>query len=291
MNFEHLLQIKMKTKLIPLWAGNFKADGGAMFGVIPKVLWSKEMPCDNDNFVEMTIRCLLVDQGDRKILIETGTGDHYPERFRENQGLTEGQPLLRSLVNAGYSPEDITDVVLTHLHWDHVNGAIQSKGKNMELTFPNAAHWCSRRQWEHAHVSNLREKVTYFTDFFSFLEQSGKLRLVEKEGELLPGFAVRFFDGHTPGQMIPFIDYNGKTQVYTADLIPTAAHIPVLWIAAYDLYPVTVMEEKERFMKEAAEKGYILFFEHDNYTECATVNWNGKRSSVKEKFTMETIRT
>jgi len=279
----------MNSKLIPLWAGNFKADGGAMFGVIPKVLWIKEMPCDSDNFVDMTIRCLLVDQGDRKILIETGTGDHYPERFRENQGLTEGQPLLKSLANAGYSPEDITDVVLTHLHWDHVNGAIQSEGKNLKLTFPDATHWCSRRQWEHAHVSNQREKVTYFTDFFNFLEQSGKLRLVEKEGELLPGFAVRFFNGHTPGQMIPFIDCNGKTLVYTADLVPTAAHIPILWIAAYDLYPVTVMEEKERFMKEVAEKGYILFFEHDNYTECATVKWNGKRASVEEKFTLEAI--
>ena len=291
MNFEHLLQIKMKTKLIPLWAGNFKADGGAMFGVIPKVLWSKQMPCDNDNFVEMTIRCLLVDQDDRKILIETGTGDHYPERFRQNQGLTGGQPLLQSLATAGYAPGDITDVLFTHLHWDHVNGAIQSKGKNLELTFPDATHWCSRRQWEHTHVSNQREKVTYFLDFFRFLNESGKLKLVDNDGELFPGFTVRFFAGHTPGQMIPFIEHNGKTVIFTADLVPTAAHIPVLWIAAYDLYPVTAMEEKERFMKEAAEMGYILFFEHDNYTECATVHWNGKRASVKEKFTLEAIAT
>jgi len=279
----------MTTKLIPVWAGNFKADGGAIFGVIPKVLWNKEMACDSDNFVELTMRCLLIDQGDRRILIETGTGNHYPEKFRENQGLTEGQPLLDSLARAGYAPEEITDVILTHLHWDHVNGAIQSEGQNLQLTFPNATHWCSKRQWDHAHVSNLREKVTYFTGFFSFMEQTGKLRLVDSEGELFPGVSVRFFDGHTPGQMIPFIRYNGKTVVYTADLIPTAAHIPVLWIASYDLYPVTTMEEKETFIKEAAEKEYILFFEHDNYTECATVNWNGKRSSVNEKFTLDEI--
>lgn len=279
----------MTTKLIPVWAGNFKADGGAIFGVIPKVLWKKEMACDSDNFVELTMRCLLVDQGYRRILIETGTGNHYPEKFRENQGLTEGQPLLDSLARAGYSPEEVTDVILTHLHWDHVNGAIQSEGKNLRLTFPNATHWCSSRQWEHAHVSNLREKVTYFTDFFRFMEQTGKLRLVKNEGELFPGVDVRFFDGHTPGQMIPFIRHKGKTVVYTADLIPTAAHIPVLWIASYDLYPVTTMEEKERFMKEAAEKEYTLFFEHDNYTECATVKWDGKRSSVHKKFTLDEI--
>ena len=243
----------MTTKLIPLWAGSFKADGGAIFGVIPKKLWNKEMPCDEDNFVEIPLRCLLVDQGDRKILIETGTGDHYPEKFRANQGLSAGQPLLESLANAGYMPEDITDVFLTHLHWDHVNGAFQNSGGTLTLTFPNAIHWCSRRQWEHAHISNLREKVTYNKEFFRFLEQSGRLSLVEKESEILPGIKVRFFDGHTPGQMIPFIRYKDKTVVYMADLIPTAANIPVLWIASYDLYPVTTMHEKEKFLKEAAE--------------------------------------
>jgi glyoxylase-like metal-dependent hydrolase (beta-lactamase superfamily II) len=279
----------MTTKLIPVWAGNFKADGGAIFGVIPKVLWNKEMPCDSNNFVELTMRCLLVDQGDHKILIETGTGDHYPEKFRENQGLSDGQPLLESLAKAGYVPQDITDVFFTHLHWDHVNGAFQSNNGILSLTFPNAIHWCSRRQWEHAHVSNLREQVTYNKEFFRFLEQSGRLRFVEHEGEFLPGIEVRLFDGHTPGQMIPFISYKGKTVVYTADLIPTAANIPVLWIAAYDLHPVKTMEEKDRFLIEAAENGYVMFFEHDNYTECATIARHGKRAVIKEKFALESL--
>jgi glyoxylase-like metal-dependent hydrolase (beta-lactamase superfamily II) len=279
----------MTTQLIPLWAGTFKADGGALFGVIPKVLWNKEMPCDDNNFVELSLRCLLADQGKRKILIETGTGDHYPERFRQNQGLTDGQPLLRSLSDAGFSPEDITDVVFTHLHWDHANGAIQNRNHSLALTFPNASHWCSLRQWEHAHVSNPREKATFFTDFFRFMEQSGKLHLVENEGEIFPGFEVRFYDGHTPGQMIPFIHHLGRTFVYTADFIPTAAHIPLLWIASYDLYPVTTMKEKETFLTEAAEKEFVLFFEHDMFTECATVGKTGKKTSLKQKFSLSEV--
>lgn len=279
----------MDIRLIPLWAGNFKVDGGALFGVIPRVLWSKQVPCDADNFVEMTNRCLLVDQGKRKILIETGTGDHYPERFRNNQGLTGGQPLLDSLAEAGYSPGDITDVLFTHLHWDHVNGAIQNRLGLLSLTFPNALHWCSRRQWDHAFVSNARDKVTFFTEYFHFMDESGQLRLVESEGELFPGIMIRLFDGHTPGQMIPFIRYRDKTLVYTADLIPTSAHIPLLWISAYDLYPVTTMEEKDSFLAEAAEHGYVLLFEHDFYTECSTLSKNGKRVVLKEKFLLSSL--
>lgn len=280
----------MNTKLIPIWAGDFKADGGAMFGVIPKVIWNKEMPCDEQNFVQMTMRCLLIDQGDRKILVETGTGDHYPERFRINQGLSQGEPLIHSLKNAGYSPGEITDVMFTHLHWDHVNGAIRSQGNQLTLNFPNARHWCSRIQWEHAHLSNLREKVTFFTDFFAFIEKSGKLRLVEEPGEIFPGISVRFYSGHTPGQMIPFIKIGEKTIVYTADLIPTAAHIPILWIAAYDLFPVTTMDEKQAFMKEASENGYILMFEHDYYTECATVKYKGDRPVLNQRILIDEIK-
>lgn len=273
----------MKTKLIPIWAGDFKADGGAMFGVIPKILWNKEMPCDDQNFVQMTMRCLLIEQEDRKILIETGTGNHYPEKFRINQGLTGGEPLLDSLAQAGYDPDEITDVLLTHLHWDHVNGAIRSNERKLSLNFPNARHWVSRAQWEHAHQSNLREKVTFFTDFFACLEKSGTLHLVNDPGEIFPGVTVRFYNGHTPGQMIPFIQTADKTFVYTADLIPTAAHIPILWIAAYDLYPVTTMDEKQAFISEACENGYVLLFEHDYYTECATVEYKGNRPIIKQR--------
>ncbi|GAP70044.1 glyoxylase, beta-lactamase superfamily II [Bacteroidales bacterium 6E] len=279
----------MKTKLIPIWAGDFKADGGAMFGVIPKVLWNKEMPCDDRNFVQMTMRCLLIDQGDRKILIETGTGDHYPEKFMINQGLTEGEPLLFSLAKAGYDPHEITDVMFTHLHWDHVNGAIRSNKNQLELNFPNARHWCGSAQWEHAHQSNLREKVTFFTNFFAFLEKSGTLHLVNNPGEIFPGVSVRFYSGHTPGQMIPFIQFGDKTIVYTADLIPTAAHIPILWIAAYDLFPVTTMEEKQTFLKEACENGYILLFEHDFYTECVTIECKGNRPAISQRISINDI--
>jgi glyoxylase-like metal-dependent hydrolase (beta-lactamase superfamily II) len=271
-------------KLIPIHAGHFSCDGGALFGVIPKPMWSKAYPADGNNVTKLTLRCLLVDLGERIILIEAGVGNHYPEKVRQNNGHEETDAIKKSLADKGYSVKEITDVLFTHLHWDHCNGAVIVENDQMKLQFPNASHWCSKKQWEHSKISNIRERAAYYPEILDFLKSEGKMQLVEHDCELFPGVSVRMFNGHTPGQMIPFIDSGEETYVYMADLIPTAANIPIVWLAAYDLFPVTAMEEKERFLKEAAAKNYILFFEHDFYTECATVDWTEKGAKLKEKF-------
>jgi glyoxylase-like metal-dependent hydrolase (beta-lactamase superfamily II) len=271
-------------KLHPIFAGNFSCDGGAMFSVIPKVLWNKVYPADDNNNIPIVLRCLLVDIGERKILIEAGVGNHYPEKVRRNNGHSQTDILERSLAEKGYKPEDITDVLFTHLHWDHCNGAVLNENGKLKLQFPNANHWCSKKQWEHSKISNIREQAAYYPEIINFLKTEGNMQLVDGDCELFPRISVRMFNGHTPGQMIPFIQYEGKTYVYMSDLIPTAANIPIVWLASYDLYPVTAMEEKDAFLKEAAEKEYILFLEHDIYTECATVECGEKGPSAKEKF-------
>jgi glyoxylase-like metal-dependent hydrolase (beta-lactamase superfamily II) len=159
----------------------------------------------------------------------------------------------------------------------------------LNLLFPNATHWCSKAQWEHSQISNIRERAAYYPEILNFLKTEGNMQLVEKDCELFPGISVRMFDGHTPGQMIPFIQFEGKTFVYMADLIPTAANIPIVWLASYDLYPVTSLDEKERFLREVSENDYILFFEHDFYTECATVEWTDKGPKVKEKLSLSQL--
>ncbi len=276
-------------KLTPISAGDLHCDGGALFSVIPKVLWNKVYAADENNFTKLTLRCLLVEQGDKKILIEAGVGNHYPEKYLQNNGIVPGDHLVESLNQNGYSPEDITDVFFTHLHWDHCTGAVKTVDGNLQLTFPNAKLWCSKKQWEHSQISNAREKSAYHSDILNFMHDSGKLNFVENEGELFPNIEVRFFDGHTPGQMIPIIHTKEKTFVYTSDLIPTTANIPLLWLAAYDLFPVIALAEKEKFLNEVAEKGWILFFDHDFYTECATVQHSKKGVVLKEKFSVDSI--
>lgn len=271
-------------QLHPIYAGNFSCDGGALFSVIPKALWNKAYPADENNIVKMTMRCLLVDLGERKILIEAGVGNHYPEKVRQNNGHEETDVIEKSLNQKGYSAEEITDVLFTHLHWDHCNGAVLNKNGQLKLQFPKATHWCSKQQWENARSSNIRERAAYYPEILNFLKSEGKMQLIGSEGEIFPGISVRMYDGHTPGQIIPFISSGRKTYVYMSDLIPTAANIPVVWLASYDLFPVTALKEKEIFLKEAAEKNYILFFEHDFYTECATIEWTEKGPKVKEKF-------
>jgi glyoxylase-like metal-dependent hydrolase (beta-lactamase superfamily II) len=271
-------------KIIPISAGNFHCDGGALFGVIPKKLWSKVYPADENNFTKLALRCLLIDSGERKILVETGIGIHFPEKHFENNGYKPGNHLEESLREKGYSVDEITDVFFTHLHWDHCTGAVKNSIGKLESVFPNANYWCSKSQWEHSKISNARERAAYHSDVLNFLYDTGKLNLVENEGELFPIIEVRFYDGHTPGQMIPFIHFENKTVVYMADLVPTAANIPLLWLAAYDLYPVKALDEKEKFLEEAAKKGFILFFEHDFYTECATVLKTAKGFTESARF-------
>lgn len=271
-------------KITPVSAGHLHCDGGALFSVIPKVLWSKMYKADANNFTQLTMRCLLIEQSNRKILIEAGVGNHYPAKYLQNNGITPGNYLEESLKNYGVTPSEITDVFFTHLHWDHCTGAVKNIDGKLQLTFPNAKLWSSKKQWEHSKISNVREKAAYHREVLDFMDYSGKLNLVENEGELFPNMKVRFFDGHTPGQMIPFINYQNKTIIYTADLIPTAANIPLLWLAAYDLFPVTALKEKEQFLNEVAKNNSILFFEHDFYTECATLKKTDKGVVLKNRF-------
>ncbi|WP_297085592.1 MBL fold metallo-hydrolase [uncultured Draconibacterium sp.] len=276
-------------KLTPISAGHFHCDGGALFGAIPKVLWNKAYPCNNDNFTQLTLRCLLVELDDKKILIEAGIGNHYPEKHLKNNGVTSVTALEKSLQEKGFLPEDITDVFFTHLHWDHCTGAVKNTGKKLELVFPKATLWSSKKQWEHAKISNPREKAAYHREVLDFMMDTGKLQLIDTEGEFAPGFEIRMFDGHTPGQMLPLLHTEKHSFVYTSDLITTAANVPQLWISAYDLDPVKVMEEKGRFLQEAAEKNYVLLFEHDYYTECATVQKTEKGVLLKEKLELAAL--
>ena len=245
-------------KLVPISAGNFHCDGGALFGVIPKKLWSKVYPADENNFTKLTLRCLLVDNGVQKVLIETGIGNFYSEKHLQNNGVVLKNQLVKSLKNKGYSTDDITDVFFTHLHWDHCTGAIKNNNGALEHVFPNAKYWCSKLQWEHSKYSNAREKAAFHSDVLNFISDSGRLNLVETEGELFPNIEVKFYNGHTPGQMIPFIQFQEKTIVYMADLIPTSANIPLLWIAAYDLYPGN-SDGRKRKISERSSFGRIYF--------------------------------
>lgn len=277
-------------KLIPISAGSFHCDGGALFSVIPKKLWSKVYPVSDDNFTKLSLRCLLIDTGDTKILIEAGIGNHYSEKHFQNNGYVTGNYLVNSLEENGYKTDDITDVFFTHLHWDHFTGAVKNENRTLKAVFPNARYWCSKKQWEHSKISNPRERAAYNDGVLHFMYDSGKLNLVEEEGSLFPGIDVHFYDGHTPGQMIPFINYHGHTIVYMADLIPTSANIPLLWMASYDLYPVVSMEEKEKFLNQAVDDGYILFFEHDYYNECASLEKTIKGFQAKELFQLQKLQ-
>ena len=260
-------------KLYKIEAGIFHCDGGAIFGVVPKKVWQKRYPCDETNFCTMTMRCLLVDTGEKRILIETGCGNKQLKylKYYNIQGLINFEEKLNEI---GYSCADITDVVLTHLHFDHCGGCtyyVDEETKEIALTFPNAVHWVGEAQWQNFLNPNVRESDSYFSENMLPVEEAGKLRLLSKNEWLCPEIELRLFDGHTVGQICCYIYDNDKTIVFVGDVIPLSATIPVAWISAYDTYPITAMKEKEALLKEAVEKKQILFFEHDAYSACCTV--------------------
>jgi glyoxylase-like metal-dependent hydrolase (beta-lactamase superfamily II) len=273
-------------KLFPIDTGNLKLDGGAMFGVVPKVIWSKLYPADENNLCNWIMRCLLIVQGDRKILIDTGIGTKQSEKFFSNYWLNGNASLDSSLAKAGYSANDITDLILTHLHFDHCGDAVRWNNDKTGYvpTFPNATYYISHLQWEWAVNPNNREKASFLKENILPIKETGKLKLLEKEGELFPGISVRIFYGHTDGQLIPVIRAGGQTIVFMADLLPSAAHVPLPYVMSYDTRPLITLEEKTKFLNEAAEKNYILFFEHDLYHECCTVMETEKGIRVKETF-------
>jgi glyoxylase-like metal-dependent hydrolase (beta-lactamase superfamily II) len=278
-------------KLFPIETGNLRLDGGAMFGVVPKILWSKVYPADENNLCNWAMRCLLVVDGTRKILIDNGIGDKQDWNFLRHYYLNGEDTLENSLANAGFKKEDITDVILTHLHFDHCGGSVvwNKDRTGYTLAFPNATYWVSRQQYEWAVEPNHRESASYLKENILPIEESGHLKLIEEEGEILPNITIKLYHGHTEGQAIPHINYHGKTLVFMADLLPATAHVPMPWIMAYDTRPLITLEDKMRFYKEALENDYILFLEHDLYNECCTLQMTEKGIKVKETFELRVL--
>lgn len=278
-------------KLYSIPTGNLKLDGGAMFGVVPKSLWSKNYPADENNLCNWAMRCLLVVDGDRKILIDNGIGSKQDEKFLKHYYLNGEDTLESSLAKLGYTKDDITDMFLTHLHFDHTGGSIEWNEDKSKLVpaFKNATYWVSRAQWKWATEPNNREKASFLAENILPMEESGQLKIVDEEGELFPNFMVKIFNGHTDGQMIPHIKYKGRTVVYMADLLPSTVHIPIPWVMAYDTRPLITLEEKAVFYKEAVANDYILFFEHDIYHECCTLEQTDRGVKLKETFLLESI--
>lgn len=272
--------------------GNLKLDGGAMFGVVPKSLWSKVYPCDENNLCNWAMRCLLIVDGDRKVLIDNGIGDKQDWTFLRYYYLNGEETLETSLSELGFSTEDITDVILTHLHFDHCGGSItwNADRTGFRLAFPNATYWTSLQQYSWAVEPNHRESASYLKENILPIEESGKLKLIGQEGEIMPGITAKLYNGHTEGQVIPHIRINGRTLVFMADLLPSSAHVPMPWIMAYDTRPLETLKDKERFYKEAVENDYILFFEHDLYNECCTLQRTEKGIRVKETFRLDSIK-
>ncbi|MGD9994974.1 MAG: MBL fold metallo-hydrolase [Salinivirgaceae bacterium] len=267
--------------------GNLMVDGGAMFGVIPKTMWEKRYPCNENNLCNLSMRSLLVVTNDRKILIDTGQGNKQDEQFFKYHYLNGDGELIKSLKTAGFEPDDITDVVHTHLHFDHCGGTLKNDSKGAIIpTFPNANLWVSRQHWDWATKPNRREAPAFPPENILPMLDTGKLHFIEEEGELFPGFYVLLANGHTRGQVIPVIDYHGRKLVFCADLIPTMANIPLSFISAYDLFQLDVLNEKEMLLEAAVENGMTLFFEHDVTTECCTVVKSAKGIVADKQFTL-----
>ena len=263
--------------LYPINAGNFKLDGGAMFGVVPKSLWQKTNPSDSDNLIDLTARCMLIESGSRLILVDAGMGDKQSEKFFSYYKPWGDDSLVKSINNAGFSIDEITDVFLTHLHFDHCGGATVLNNNNVSVPlFKNAKYWSNKNHWDWATNPNSREKASFLKENLNPIEESGQLCFLDVKSpgfnhydEL--GFDVLFVDGHTEKQMIPKVSSSGKEVVFMADLLPTAGHIPLPYIMGYDVRPLTTLEEKRNFLKLAAQEEYCLFMEHDANNEIITL--------------------
>lgn len=250
--------------------GNFKLDGGAMFGVVPKTIWNKLNPADENNLCNWAMRCLLIEDNGRLILIDTGIGDKQDAKFFGHYYLNGDDTLDKSLAAKGFSRADITDVFLTHLHFDHCGGAIQRDGDKLIPAFSNAVYWSNERHWQWAVNPNDREKASFLKENILPIQQSGQLKFIAEGDRALfsENISVRFAFGHTDAMMLPQINYKNRTIVYMADLLPSIGHIPLPYVMAYDMFPLTTLQEKKSFLQEAAENNYVLFFEHDPVHEC-----------------------
>lgn len=282
--------------LYPIEAGNFKLDGGAMFGVVPKALWNKTNPADANNRIDIAARCLLIEDGNRLTLIDTGMGTKQSEKFFSHYSLWGSHSLEKSLHTHGFHSDDITDVFLTHLHFDHCGGAVQwnAQKTGYELTFKNAKYWSTAKHWDWATSPNAREKASFLSENIRPIQESGQLHFVTKnntaflkQSEL--DFGILFVDGHTEKQMIPHINYQNKTLVFMADLLPTAGHIPLPYIMGYDTRPLLTLPEKKLFLETAVAEEWYLMLQHDAQHEVITLKHTDKGIRLKESFTFKQL--
>jgi glyoxylase-like metal-dependent hydrolase (beta-lactamase superfamily II) len=278
-------------KLYSINAGHFKLDGGAMFGVVPKSIWNRINPADENNMCSWALRCLLIEDGNRLILVDNGMGDKQDQKFFGYYYLHGNDTLAGSLKKHGFGPDDITDVVLTHLHFDHCGGSINynSDRTKLEPAFKNATFYCNEKHWEWATHPNLREKASFLKENILPIKESGQLKYIDKNTELIPGLTFREVNGHTEAMMLPVIKYKDTTVAYMADLIPSAGHLPIPYVMGYDMRPLETLKEKEMLLNEAVENNWTLFFEHDPAIECVRLEKTEKGVRKKESFDLKEL--
>lgn len=282
--------------LYPIEAGNFKLDGGAMFGVVPKSIWNRTNPADDNNMIDIAATCLLIEDGDRLILIDTGMGDKQSEKFFGYYYRWGDDDLEKSLKKHGFHRDDITDVFMTHLHFDHCGGSIQwNKDRTgYEPAFKNARFWSNKEHWEWATNPNDREKASFLKENILPMQESGQLNFIDRTSEAYQdtselGFGILYADGHTDKQMIPHIDYKGKKLVFMADLLPTAGHLPLPFVMGYDTRPLLTLPEKKAFLNKAADENFYLFLEHDAHNKIITVKHTEKGVRLDQVYTFNEL--
>jgi len=277
-------------KLHTINTGHFKLDGGAMFGVVPKSLWQPAYPADDNNMCSWAMRCLLVEDGNRLILIDTGMGNKQNEKFFAHYYMHGSDSLDGSLGKLGLHRNDITDVFLTHLHFDHCGGAVEwnDQKDGYRTAFKNAIYWSTQAHWDWAVNPNPREKASFLKENILPIQESGQLQFVDGK-TFMTGFNVEYVFGHTEAMMLPVIPVGGRKLIYVADLMPSPVHVPLPWIMAYDMRPLETLKEKERILKICADEDYVLYFEHDKSIECATLHHTEKGIRVKETFALSEL--
>jgi glyoxylase-like metal-dependent hydrolase (beta-lactamase superfamily II) len=284
-------------KIYPIETGNFKLDGGAMFGVVPKTIWNKTNPADENNLIDIAARCMLIEDGNRLILIDTGMGNKQSEKFFGYYSLWGNDSLDKSLAKYGFHRDDVTDVFMTHLHFDHCGGSVNwNKDKTgYEVAFKNAKFWTNENHWDWATKPNAREKASFLSENILPMQESGQLNFIKRPNDDFGicdlGFDIFYVDGHTEKMMLPHIQYQDKTIVFCADLIPTAGHLPIPYVMGYDTRPLLTLPEKTKFLNTAVEKNYYLWLEHDAHNQIITVENSEKGIRIKEVFSCEDILT
>jgi glyoxylase-like metal-dependent hydrolase (beta-lactamase superfamily II) len=287
-------------QLFSINTGFFKLDGGAMFGVVPKSIWNKVNPADENNLCSWALRCLLIKEGDRLILVDNGNGDKQDAKFFSHYHLHGEDTLDKSLAKHGFHRDDITDIILSHLHFDHCGGTIRREGDQLVPNFKNATVWSNEEHWQWAVHPNDREKASFLKENILPIQESGQLKFIpipnrENPLQQLPtakftdSISIRIADGHTRAMMLPQIQYKGRTLVFMADLLPSQGHIPLPYVMGYDMFPMTTLQEKKIFLEEAVDNNYILFFEHDPKVECCTLQRTEKGIRPKDFFSLDSL--